>query len=270
MRTISILAIWVVVNLLPLAARQAPPADMFQLAILSEDKAAQPTVINARRVTPKLYSASFYAKDLKCSSSLVGPKTFLTAAHCLKKGPTMTVGVGTRIVVTTCTTASAYPKNLTADYALCLAPDDINDTPYFESVSLDATKLKINQEVSLTGFGCTERGGGGDKTGNVYRVGEAPIQSLPNGSDNFLVTRGETAVCFGDSGGPAFLQMGKDGSPRFQVSVNGVGDNNRVSGLASLSTTTAISFLQDWSTRHGQKICGLHPDATKCQPQVVK
>ena len=249
---------------------QRPAADhlhLYPLAHLTLDADAQVSVLNARKVNPKLYAASFYSRDLTCTSSLVGPRTLLTAAHCIVPDETIVVHVSGRALSAVCTQAPAYRRddNTSADYALCLIADEIRETPYFESINIDPELLSIGQEVLLTGFGCTRSGGGGDASGTVYRVGEAKITKLPAASNNLVTTKGGAALCFGDSGGPAFLQRGTDGGPRIQISVNATGNIRDVSGLASLSTAVAVSFLYEWSRRHEVTICGIHADASNCK-----
>jgi hypothetical protein len=240
----------------------------FQLSELTLDAQAQPSVIGARKVDPRLFAASFFSKDAQCTSSLVGPRALLLAAHCVTPGETIIVQVAGRQVSAVCTRAPEYEpvKNASADYALCLTADEIVETPYFETVNTDPSRLALDQEVLLTGFGCTKPGGGGDTSGAVYRVGEARITALPTATDNRIVTKGQAAVCYGDSGGPSFLQRITDGGPRIQVSVNSIGNIRDVSGLASLSTPVAKGFLTSWSQTHGVRICGIHPEQSKCRP----
>jgi hypothetical protein len=145
-----------------------------------------------------------------------------------------------------------------------LISEDVTETPYFETINTNPGLLNTGKNVLLTGFGCTKTGGGGDQSGTVFRVGEAKIQALPNPAHNFIITKGKAAVCLGDSGGPAFVQPGKDGGPRIQVSVNALGNNNDVSLLASLATPAADAFFREWSGTHNVSICGLHTEATKC------
>jgi hypothetical protein len=242
--------------------------EFYQLSELTMDPNAQPTVIGARKVDPSLYAASFFPKNLQCTSSLVGPRVLLTAAHCVTPGAMISLKVKQTAYSAVCDQAPGYhPKtNRSPDYALCLVATEINETPYFETVSIEPSRLKVGQQILLTGFGCTKAGGGGDTSGTVYRVGESVINTLPTSTDDRIVTKGQAAVCFGDSGGPGFLQRkGDDGGPRIQVSVNAVGNIKDVSGLASLSTPAAVGFLRDWSSKKAVSICGVHATATKCK-----
>lgn len=250
----------------------ADRVNLYHLAELQLGDVELPLAGDTRAVDPKLFEASFYWKDRKCTSTLVGPRVLLTAAHCLLKGRRIAIHVEGRTVHADCTPAPEYDqhKNRSPDYALCLMEEEITETRYFETVNTDPELLKVGQEVLLTGFGCTEPGGGGDTSGDTYRIGEADISALPTGSENRLTARGSAVLCVGDSGGPGFLQQGKDGSPRIQISVNAGSDGPSMrSFMASLSTEYARTFMREWSSRNRVEICGVHRRASpKCQMYV--
>jgi hypothetical protein len=164
----------------------------------------------------------------------------------------------------TCTHSPDYAENLTADYALCLLTEDVADTT-FELINTDPNELKVGDPLLLTGFGCTQIGGGGGNDG-VFRLGEALIQVLPAGDNNDIVTKAESALCYGDSGGPAFILYDQcDTGRRVQVSINSRGNIYDTSLLSSLSTPMAISFMQKWASVNKALICGLHKEAKKCR-----
>lgn len=258
------------------ATQSNQPVTRFaRLSALTLDTTAQPTLRNGRRVDPKLFEASFFAKDLTCTATVVGAGVLLTAAHCVANGGAIAieVGINQRSVTGICTQADGFhPKNnISPDYALCQMKDEVPEVPYFEMVNTDPTRLVVKREVLLTGFGCTQVGGGGDTSGKIYRVGESNIKTLPSGSENRFVVEGGAALCLGDSGGPTFLQHGKDGGPRIQISVNALGTDSPSSGLASLSTPAAITFMTGWTGARGLRICGLllpgesKPPHAKCR-----
>ena len=246
-----------------------PDLEMFPVAALSEDQQAATVVIGARRVDPKLYPASFYSRHAGggvCTSTLVGPKALLTAAHCVPNGGIAEITVSDGIRRATCSHAPEYDRvrNPTADYALCLVEPAVTDIRFFETVNTDGGRVAKGSTVLLTGFGCVSASGRSD---GIYRVGEATVERGPTARANDFLARGRAAVCYGDSGGPAFVQAAEDGSSRVQVSVNSRGDLGERSSLASLTTPTAQRFLTGWATAHNAVICGVHEGATKCGPQ---
>jgi hypothetical protein len=158
----------------------------------------------------------------------------------------------------------------TADYALCAIDKSIPGIQA-ERVNTDASALRVGTEVLLTGFGCTTDQGTGGNDG-VYRIGEAKIVSLPSGTNNDITVSSGAGLCFGDSGGPAFING--SGAGRQQISVNSRVENRNPTGvdlgprsyLSSLTSTQGARFLADWSRRNQLKICGVDPQATTCRP----
>lgn len=235
----------------------------------------QPELRGGRVADPKQWQASFYTRSAggSCTASIVGDRVLLTAAHCVANGAAVTLRRAGIVYRAMCEHAPEYGTTnnaRTADYALC-AIDNAIPGIAAERINRDAAALRVGQEILLTGFGCTTNQGTGGNDG-VYRIGETRIIALPAGSNNDIVTSGGAGVCFGDSGGPAFL-VGP-GNRRTQISVNSRVQNNSPTGtnlgprsyLSSLSTPQAAAFLSGWSSRNHLRICGLDPQATTCRP----
>lgn len=238
----------------------------------------------------KEWPASVYASmgNSRCTATVIGEKTLLIAAHCVSDGGTAKFKTAGIDYSSTCTHSPLYSQaawsrvktkielgqvsdfadlvNATADWSLCLITKTVANIEY-ESLNVDADLLKTGDELLLTGYGCLQPGGGGGGNDGKYRIGEALITGLPSGSDNDIVTFGGqpgAALCYGDSGGPAFY-IDKISKKRVVVSVNSRGNIRDTSYLSSVSTSQFKSFLNSWSTRHGQKICGVHKDAKNCR-----
>lgn len=232
----------------------------------------EPALLGARVANPADFRASFYSasREGRCTSTLVGPRVLLTAAHCVGNGATATVRYRDVDRRSVCTHAPGYPANETADWALCIFAAPLNGIRY-ETVNLDPGLVGVGTELLLTGFGCTARDGTGGNDG-LYRIGEVPVTALPHDDDHDIETRGSVVLCYGDSGGPGFAYLDPQRTRRVQVSVNSrtsVDTATRLildtSYLSSLSTPAAKEFLREWSAAHGARICGVHAGTANCR-----
>lgn len=260
---------------------QTPPPKLtaiphfYPVGGLTKSRTAQVTLRGARLAHPKDWPASFYSvfPGGSCTATLVGPRALLTAAHCVSDGGAIDITMEQTVYTGTCTRYSLYnaTNNSSADYALCLMSSDVTLAAY-ETINLDQTRLKPGTELLLTGFGCTRDDGSGGDDHN-YRVGEVNIGKLPAGTNNFITTSGEVALCYGDSGGPAFLYLDSAKKKRVQVSVNSEvhklqnGNLGEESYLSSLSTPVAKAFLNSWSSQTGARLCGLSSNTDHCRNQ---
>lgn len=202
-------------------------------------------VINGRPIVaadwPALIKARFTEIDpatskpvgFNCTAAIIGPRTLLTAAHCLDKGgkPAILRSAGLTLqgfgIPMRCAIPSSYanatPKpgsvRTSADYALCLLDADLGQLNApglrYERLNLSGAVAK-GSNVAITGWGCTKAvfkpGGGfahGEASPKPLAVG-APVDA-PAGSPaepNYLTTRSKPAsggaLCPGDSGGPLY------------------------------------------------------------------
>lgn len=260
---------------------------LFLLSILSLSVFANERLINGAPADLGDWPASVYASmgSSRCTATVVGEKTLLIAAHCVSNGGTASFKAGGNSYSGKCTHAPDYDRaawethntaiihgqvpaievrNSTADWALCLISQPVTGVP-FEVVNQDASRHVVGDNLTLTGYGCVRPGGGGGNDG-VYRIGQAKITALPSGNSNDIVTKGGAALCFGDSGGPAFYVSGQN---RWVVSVNSRGDIKTTSYLSSVSTGPAKAFFSSWASSKGVTICGIHATATGCRNSII-
>lgn len=135
-----------------------------------------------------------------CTTSLVGPHTALTAAHCIKSGVTNLLKFGgkTYPIAKTIRHAS-YAGNYHHDIALVISKSAIPIAPALVSSS----PPKAGMAVTLVGFGRTSDNDGASSgtkritTNTVNRVG-----------NDYFVISGNGNACTGDSGGPIFAKLG--------------------------------------------------------------
>ncbi len=228
----------------------------------------EPRLINGKAADPKKWPSSVYASmsGSRCSATVVGKQTLLLAAHCVKSGGKASFTVGPNSYTSTCTRAPQYNGNTTADWVLCLIDRPVIGSD-FEHINSNPNRLQMNDELLLTGYGCVNPGGGGGNDG-TYRIGTSRITRLPQGSDNDIITKSGAALCYGDSGGPAFY-IDPDTHARWVVAVNSRGNISTTSYLSSLSSDTAQKFINDWASKNNQRICGIHADARGCRPMPL-
>lgn len=198
----------------------------------------------------------------RCSGTLVGYRVLLIASHCVSNGGSASFTVNSEKYTAKCTHGPGYPSNSTADWSLCLTDKVVAGGP-FEQVNFDSARVQMGAKLTLTGYGCIKKGGGGGNDG-VFRIGEATVTKLPSGSNHDIVTEGGAALCFGDSGGSAYYIDPTDGR-RWVVGINSRGDISTTSYLSSISTDTVKDFMKDWSKKNDQVICGINMGAGDCR-----
>jgi hypothetical protein len=220
---------------------------------------------------PTVFPASVYisAQGGRCTATIVGGRTVISAAHCMNNGATISFSVGPNRYSAVCRHHPNYSGNSTADWALCKTNQEVIGTP-FESLNQDAALIKKGQRLLLTGYGCTRAGGSGGNDGR-YRVGEATVTTVPSAAstNHDIVTKGGGALCFGDSGGPAFLYLDAAKKERVLVGINSRGDIATTSYISSLSQVTAQNWVKSWMDLNQVKICGVSNDATGCRGGAV-
>lgn len=232
-----------------------------------------PRLGNAEVADPTEWRASFYSKSAGhgCTSTLIGPQTLLTAAHCVGAGQDATIKVDGVTYVGACIHHPDYPADPSADYALCRMSRSVPDVPY-ESINTNPKALKVGMYLRLTGYGCISISGTGP-VDNVYRVGNAPITALPGElphEPNSIITTAtvveDAILCRGDSGGPAFIESDMS-SARVVASVNSrVSPAQRRSYMSSLTSEKAMTWIKQWSDAAvEQRICGLSNALDGCR-----
>ncbi len=218
-------------------------------------------LIGGTPAKPEEWPSSFASSqgNSRCTATLIGPQALQLAAHCVGNGRTSSITISGKSYTGTCTHHPKYKSDDTADWALCKMSEAV-DRPWYERVLEDVTKIKVGTKVLLAGNGCTNIGGSNGSFG-TFRTGESTVKSLPV-RDYDTITSGGAALCYGDSGGSAFYV---EGLARWIFGVNSRGNIRDTSYLSSTYVDVARSWYKSWADQAGVKICGVHPDAPKCQ-----
>lgn len=210
-----------------------------------------PTLINGKPVQPGEFPEVVYItmKNSRCSATIVGPKVVLTAAHCAREGGKMSFQVGQTLYSGVCHAPDAYPSD-DHDISLCLVDKNIPG-PY---ASVAQKGPEVGDKVTLIGYGCTKPKGGGGNDG-ILRVG---ISTVTGFTDWDFITKKDAALCYGDSGGPAFRKIANPkGEHHYVMGVNSKGDIKSISWLSQLYSLASQGFMESWSKKNDAKICGV-------------
>lgn len=223
-----------------------------------------PTLIGGVPADAALWPASVYARagSSACSATIVGDRVVFIASHCVADGGSITFTAHANSYRAVCSHHPEYRGNSTADWTLCLVDRPVTGVA-FEVLGVEKAGLLIGQDLLLSGYGCIHPGGGGGNDG-IFRIGNAKIRGLPYGKNYDIVTKGGAALCFGDSGGSAYL-LGDKGA-RYIVAVNSRGDISTVSYLPAVFNRTFGEWASIWAKNSNNvRICGLHSDALGCR-----
>jgi len=202
-----------------------------------------------------------------CSASIVGPRVLLTAGHCAKSGSTATFTLGVTDYSAVLTRHPDYPgKDIDVNVGLIDKDLPRAVTP----VTIQKEAIKVGDTIKIFGFGCTQEGGtGGD---GLLREGNTTVTGF-SGYDIVSRLAGGAALCYGDSGGPAYYQIPRATEKGVvityqQVAINSKGnikDTNYTTALAGKETQ---DFLLSWATQNKAEICGINKDCGAPQPET--
>ena len=268
------LVLLVLIFFIPVAQTKDPPTLFRSVAAQGRGGRVSPFVINGTRPanTADWVSTLTTTSGEDCTATIVGPRTILTAAHCLRGTKLMKFSVNSKSYTANCAAADKYTigNNADADYALCLVTIAVQGVPY-QTLSTDPDELRSATRLTLAGYGCISDP---NRLYDGFNTGPADIEKWPGDfllTPNAVVVRGGAAVCLGDSGGGAYIL--RPGASPVLVAINAKMNSELTDGplsstLRSVSTPDAKAFFKSWlglSTNRGAAICGYSPNVTGCK-----
>lgn len=217
----------------------------------------EPALIGGIVVDPADWPNSVWVGN--CSATVVGEQALAVACHCMRNGATISFTKNSTRYSAKCTHHPEYRGNDTADWALCKI-DKVVDGGKYEVVNADPNLVRVGDTVTDSGYGCVKWGGGID---GRFRIGDVAVSRVPQGRDYDLITRGNVALCSGDSGGASFKRF-PDGS-RVVLGVNSRSNTTTTSFMPLWGLATAQTWAKQWASQNGVSICGIHASAKGCR-----
>jgi secreted trypsin-like serine protease len=205
-----------------------------------------PKLIGGKPVEDGDYPEVVYitAGSSRCTATVVGPRTLLTAGHCTKDRGVISFSIGLRTFAATCKVHPNFiATQLADDAALCKTEIDIPVVP----ASVYTGPILVGTNVTLMGYGCIQIGGGGGNDG-ILRYGRASVTRAASANYHWYETNAPVALCSGDSGGPNF-----DGVSHTVIGINSRGN------LRNMSMFTSLTHIREWLS-HAENICGIDRD----------
>ena len=219
---------------------------LFTTTALSNDFGAR--LINGEEVDKTKYPAVIRIND-SCTATVVGPRVIITAAHCADNRSVSTFTTRGRTYKARIY-HSRYYRFHDHDIALGITDEEIvGVNPY----SIGG-KAQLGEKLQIFGYGCTQSPGTGGNDG-ILRTGMATMTSY---SRLDVVSTDGAALCFGDSGGPAFVKT-EDGTGKV-LGINSKGNIKDTNYNTRTDLQVSKDFFERFARHFKTDICGVNVD----------
>lgn len=222
-------------------------ADILLIKGTPVDKEAYPGIVDIR------------SGNAGCTATVVGPRVIVTAAHCVENGQKSTFKIDGINYTTVGLRHPNYNRGIDTDVAVGISAAEFATAPY----SIGSERVKVGEKIDLFGYGCTKSPGTGGNDGvlrtgmtTVTRASSQDVRKRPFRpafvSYDFTMKDSSTgvALCYGDSGGPAFSGL-------YQVGVNSKGNIRDTSYNLDLTHPEVQEWLLKVASDKKVDICGV-------------
>lgn len=229
---------------------QDKPAPTYAEA--KEARKSEKVLINGVPVDKTKYAAIVRIRSASgagCTATLIGPKTLITAAHCVKEGEKVSFTAVTGVTYTGVGDRHIEYPGKDVDIALIYLDKAVEGIKPM-SIRSDRFETK-GMKLNIFGYGCTQPGGSGGNDG-VLRTGIATV----TGATTFDLISTGAGLCYGDSGGPVFYEDEK--GVLWLIGINSKGNIKDTNYTTRLTLPITVDWLKKRADEKGVAICGIN------------